>query len=274
LTSRPEISIRYEFNQIPDADYQDFILHGVSPSIIDHDISIFLEYNLRLIRQECSLDITWPGKEVVGYLVRAASGLFIWAATACRFIREGKRFAIKRLNMILESSSTVTAPTKHLDKIYNTVLKHSITQECTDEEKEESYYMLRQILGSIAVLFSPLSMYSLSRLLCIAKEDIDQTLEDLHSVLDIPRDQNRPLRLHHPSFQDFLLNNNRYTNLNFWADEKQTHQKLAARCIQLMSESLKQDICGLNSPGILVTDVESTQVKRSLPGGVQYACLY
>ncbi|KAH8585299.1 quinon protein alcohol dehydrogenase-like superfamily [Bisporella sp. PMI_857] len=271
LTSRPEIPIRYGFNQIPDTEHQDFALHNISPSIVDHDISIFLEYNLRLIGQERSLDAC---EEVVKYLVQIAGGLFIWAATACRFIREGKRFAAKRLDTILEGSGSVTAPEKHLDEIYITVLKHSITLEYTDKEKEEFYYILRHILGSIAVLFSPLSAHSLSRLLRVTKEDIDQTLEDLHSVLDVPKNQNRPLRLHHPSFRDFLLNNNRCKDPNFWVDEKQAHQTLTNSCIHLMSTFLKQDICSFNTPGVLVSDAESSRVERSLPPEVQYACLY
>jgi hypothetical protein len=41
-----------------------------------------------------------------------------------------------------------------------------------------------------------------------------------------------------------------------------------------MSASLKQDICSLNAPGVLVTDVESSRVERSLPPEVQYTCLY
>ena len=269
LTSRPEILIRYGFNQIPDSEHQDFVLHSILPSIIDHDISVFLEHNLRLIGQERPLDV---GEDVIRYLVQIASGLFIWAATACRFIREGKQFATKRLNTILHGSgSAMTAPEKHLDEIYTTVLEHSIAPEYTDEEKGELYRMLRHILGSLAILFSPLSACSLSKLL---KEDINQTLEDLHSILDIPKDQNGSLRLHHPSFRDFLLNNDRCKNPNLWVDEKQAHQALADSCIQLMSTSLKQDICGLNTPGVLVSDVESSRVQRSLSSEVQYACLY
>jgi hypothetical protein len=275
LTSRPEVPIRYGFSKIPDAGHKDFILHNVSPSIVDHDIRIFLEYDLRLIGQERSLDASWPGEETVQCLVRNASGLFIWAATACRFIREGKRFAAKRLDTILkDSGSNITAPEKHLNQIYITVLKHSVSLEYTSEEKEESYCMLRQILGSIAVFFSPLSAYSLSKLLCVSKEDINQTLEDLHSILDVPKDQTRLLRLHHPSFRDFLLNNDRCKDLNFWVDERQAHQTLADSCIRLMSSSLKQDICGLNAPGVLVTDVARSRVEQCLPLEVQYACLY
>jgi hypothetical protein len=38
--------------------------------------------------------------------------------------------------------------------------------------------------------------------------------------------------------------------------------------------TLKQDICGLSAPGVLVTNVESSRVDERLPPEVQYACLY
>ena len=41
-----------------------------------------------------------------------------------------------------------------------------------------------------------------------------------------------------------------------------------------MSDSLKQDICDLEAPGVLVTNIESSQVEQHLPAEVQYACLY
>jgi hypothetical protein len=41
-----------------------------------------------------------------------------------------------------------------------------------------------------------------------------------------------------------------------------------------MSTSLKQNVCGMETPGVLVTDIESSQVKKYLPAEVQYACLY
>jgi hypothetical protein len=161
-------------------------------------------------------------------------------------------------------------PEKHLNEIYITVLSNSIYINDTYEEREELYSTLRYIVGSIVVLFSPLSADPLSRLLHV---DVDQTLEDLHSILDIPEDRTRPLRLHHPSFRDFL-SKDRCTESNFWVDEKQAHRTLADRCIRLMSAALKQDICGLDAPGILITDIERNQVEQCLPSDVQYACLY
>jgi hypothetical protein len=275
LTSRPEIPIRHGMYRIPQPEHQDFVLQNIPPAIINHDISLFLEYNLGIIGQEWTLGAGWPGEQALRQLVLNASGLFIWAATACRFIREGKRFALKRLDAILKgSSSAVTAPEKHLNEIYIAVLKHSISSDYTDEEKEELCGMLKHTLGSVVVLLSPLSAFSLSKLLHLPKEVVDRTLEDLYAILDIPEDQTRPIRLHHPSFRDFLLNEDRCGDSSFWVDEKQAHQTLAAGCIQLMSISLKQDICCLEATGVLVTNIESSQVEKCLPAELQYACLY
>jgi hypothetical protein len=234
LTSRPEIPIRKSIYNIPQAEHQDLVLQNVTSTIIDHDISLFLKHNLGIIRQEWTLGADWPGEVVLRKLVVYACGLFIWAATACRFIGEGRRFARKRLDTILKgSSSVITAPEKHLNEIYLAVLKHSISSDYSEEEKEEACDILKHTLGSIVVLLSPLSASSLSMLLHLPKEEVDKTFEDLYAILDIPEDPTYPLRLHHPSFRDFLLSKDRCGD--FWVDEKQGHYTLAAGCIQLMS---------------------------------------
>jgi len=274
ITSRPEVPIRYGFCQIPDAEHRNFILHGIEATVVDHDISIFLEHELRRIGQGRKLDPGWPGEQVISLLVQKASGLFIWAATACRFICQGKRFVLKRLEMMLQGDRSITAPEKHLNEIYLTVLENSIYQDYTEHEREEQYNMLREILGSIVILSSPLSANALATLLHMPKQDVEQTLEELHAILDIPEDRYRPLRLHHPSFRDFLLDKDRCGELHFWVDERQAHQTLAANSIQLMSNSLKEDICGIGAPGILVVDIESSFVEQCLPLELKYACLY
>jgi hypothetical protein len=275
LTSRPETPIRHGFCQIPDSEHQDFVLHNISPSIVNHDISIFLQYSLKIIASERSLGASWPGEQIIKRLVYNASGLFIWAATACRFIREGRQFAVKRLHTILESgSTTINTPEKHLNEIYLTVLRHSVSPDYTAEEADELCCILKSLLGSIVTLFSPLSTQSLSKLVNISQDEVDQTLDDLHAILDIPKDLSCPLRLHHPSFRDFLLNKERCVDSNFQVDEKQAHQMLADCCIQLMSTSLKQDVCGQKDPGILVASIDSSRIEQCLPPEVNYACLY
>jgi hypothetical protein len=92
---------------------------------------------------------------------------------------------------------------------------------------------------------------------------MDQTLNDLHAILDIPEDSTHPLRLHHPSFRDFLLDRKRCEDLHFEMDEKKVHRKLATQCIQLMSGSLNQDVCGSGRPGALVTDLQTSHVENT-----------
>ena len=105
-------------------------------------------------------------------------------------------------------------------------------------------------------LFSPLSTQSLSKLLNISQEDVDRTLDDFYSILNIPKEATSPLRVHQPSFRDFLLNKEWCGDSKFQVNERQAHQKLANDCLRFMSNSLKQDVYGQKAPGIRVADVK------------------
>ncbi|KAF2844331.1 hypothetical protein T440DRAFT_354237, partial [Plenodomus tracheiphilus IPT5] len=135
---------------------------------------------------------------------------------------------------------------------------------------------IRETLGAIALLPSPLSASSLARLLCVPAEDVHRTLYELHSIVDVPRDRNRPVRLHHPSFRDFLLNRERCSDERLWVDEKSTHKKLVGRCLELMSAPgrLRQDLCGIGVPSALAAEMEPALLEQCLPKELQYACLY
>jgi hypothetical protein len=275
LTSRPEVPIRNGFIHIPSAQHQNFVLHNISPVVVDHDICVFLEHNFHALGKELCLSDGWPGVDTINRLVCNASGLFIWAATAYRFVREGRRFAVKRLNVLLQPHGrTLNTPEKQLDEIYVTVLRNCISRDYSDDEADEFRRMLANLLGNIVILLSPLPTISLSQLLSIPQNEIDQTLNELHAILDIPNELNRPLRLHHPSFRDFLLDSTRCGNTSFWVEEEQAHRTLAEQCMQLMSQHLKQDICGVKQPGALVVDIDPTIIAQHLPPELQYACLY
>jgi hypothetical protein len=178
------------------------------------------------------------------------------------------------LSLILQSDASATAPERHLNEIYTTVLKNSISHSYDNFEREYILSGLRKVLGSIVILSSPLSASSISKLLHVTTRQVAQTLNHLHAILDIPEDQTYPLRLHHPSFRDFLLDRERCGDSKFQVDEKQAHQTLASSCIQLMSTSLKQDVCRQEAPGTLVADIESSRIEQCLPPEVKYACLY
>jgi hypothetical protein len=80
--------------------------------------------------------------------------------------------------MIITGSIPTSAPEQHLGKIYTTVLKNTIHQEYLEEEKQDIYLLLRQILGTIVALYSPLPVNSLCRLLHLSKGTIERGLAD------------------------------------------------------------------------------------------------
>jgi hypothetical protein len=296
LTSRPEVPIRHGLRQVADSEHKDVVLHNVSPSIVDHDIGLFLEYHLRIIAKECYQADNWPGVETIRLLVQSACGLFIWAATACRFIQEGGQFVADRLRAVLKDSSSADSssrkdssssedsctderfeilPEQRLDSIYLTVLKSPI-RRYRKQERKRWYTLIKDTLGAIVLLQSPLSASSLARLLRVPAEDVHRTLYELHSIVDVPQDPDQPVRLHHPSFRDFLLNRKRCGDDNFWVEERSTHQKLTSCCLQLMSGpgGLRQDMCSLLKPGTLRSKIGEETVTSSLLPELRYACRY
>lgn len=137
---------------------------------MDHDISIFLDHEMGSIGQEWSLRAGWPGEQALKQLVLNASGLFIWAATACRFIREGRLYAAKRLSMILNGSASTLTSEHHLNNVYMTALESTVHKGYLEKEKKNMCSVLKQALGTLVLLYSPLSINSLSELLCLPLE--------------------------------------------------------------------------------------------------------
>lgn len=242
LTSRPEAAVRHGFNRMSRSTYRHVELHRLPHSMTDVDIELFLKDGLANIGRDQGLPANWPSPEVITKMVQRADGLFIWAATAHRFIRDGRRFAAQRLNSIIkEDGDSPEAPEKHLDNIYLTVLRASIHPEFTDEEKEQQYKMLRFCLGSLVVLQSPLSRKHLARLLDVTTDDISAVFQDLHAILRIPpHESHGTIRLHHPSLRDFLLDSSRCTDVNFCVDEAQAHGVLASLCIKFLERRFKK----------------------------------
>jgi hypothetical protein len=124
------------------------------------------------------------------------------------------------------------------------------------------------------ILFDSLSVATLAELLVMSTRMTSIALNALSSVLNIPEQQNSLLRLFHPSFRDFLLDKQGCSDDRFWIDETQVHDDVAEHSIDVMSNTLRRNICHLPTPGTLSNEVESSKVDQYLPVHVQYACQY
>ncbi|MCJ1464924.1 hypothetical protein MMC07_003539 [Pseudocyphellaria aurata] len=121
LTSRPELPIRLGFKQMSDKTYQDLILHEIPQQTIEQDIVLYLEYELRMIREQRSLSSHWPGKDQFQTLVKMAIPFFIFAATACKYIGDNRGNPKRRLEIVLQYQTA--SQVSKLDKTYLPIIE-------------------------------------------------------------------------------------------------------------------------------------------------------
>ncbi|KFY30639.1 hypothetical protein V493_01778 [Pseudogymnoascus sp. VKM F-4281 (FW-2241)] len=279
LTSRPELPIRLGFKDIS-GRYKGLVLHEIAKPIIEHDISAFLEYELTRIRDEYNKSVTpdrqlpadWPGRSDVQNLVQMAIPLFIFATTICRFVKD-RRCGEPKEQLAKVLKYKTKSQESELDATYLPVLDQLLVG-LTKSRKDELVTKFKEVVGTILILASPLSTVSLARLLDISKARVDHTLDLLHSVLSIPSNPDTPVRLLHLSFRDFLLDTEKCEKHLFWIDEEKAHKKLAAQCLQRLFKGLKRDICNLQVPEKLRSDVDRQTIDANLPPDIQYACQY
>jgi hypothetical protein len=66
---------------------------------------------------------------------------------------------------MLSSSISILGPERNLNNFYMIVLKSTIHEDYLEEEKENKYAVLKQVLGTVVLLYSRLSVNSLPELL-------------------------------------------------------------------------------------------------------------
>lgn len=272
LTSRPELPVRLGFKKMSAHAHQDVILQDIPKVTIAGDISSFLKAKFKKIRDnyndlhpDSSLPQDWPSDQCIQALAEMAVPLFIFAATVSRFVGDHRWSPKRRLADVLKYQ--ISGQASKLDKTYLPVLDHLLAN-LSDPEQEDLVREFQAVIGSIVVLAEPLGTSSLARLLNIAKETIDCRLDSLHSVLNIPSNPDSPIRLLHLSFREFLLDPYKQGKSPFWVDERERHEVIAARCLELMSERLGENICHLEFPGKPRGDIDRKRVEKYLPADV------
>jgi hypothetical protein len=273
VTSRPDTAIRCGFREIPEAERQEFVLHEIKQSLVDRDLKIYYENRFTEIRVARDISSEWPGSTAIKRLIKISGGLFIWASAACRYVDKGKFAAKKRLRKLIDGHDPDDGPQKQLDQIYLTVLEDSVAQDFDEEEREEFLRQLREVIGSMIILRSSLSKASLVNLLHIKADSFTEILADLHTIFLIPKESNDGIRLLHATIRDFLLDQKRCRNLDFWVDRKAAHRRLAENCVQLMSNMLKQNICHIEAPATSIDAITPNLITSHIPPELQYACL-
>jgi hypothetical protein len=99
-------------------------------------------------------------------------------------------------------------------------------------------------------------------------------LNYLNSVLDVPEQADKPVRILHPSFRDFLLDSERCLDHIFLINAKVTHCYLFDCYLRIMLIHLQRNMCSLQQLGTWASQISKLDVNKNIPLFVQYACRY
>lgn len=276
LTSRPDQPIKAGMRDNASSSRENFVLHDIEKSIIDSDLGLYYRYQLSRIKTGKSLDEDLLSQNMIDHLVERSHGLFIHAATVCRFVQDGSYASVSRLRQLLESERCATAE-QELDRIYTTVLEYSfvsVTSKLTDREAELAHALFKHIIGSIVVIFDVMNSEDLAELLGETLENVHITLSALHSVIDVPDDHQKPIRILHPSFREFLLDQRRCLDSTYSIVPHQAHNHLVTRCFDILMSLLRRNPLQIEHPGTSVQEVSIETINSGIPSSLQYSARY
>jgi hypothetical protein len=258
VTSRPDPDIHKVFSGEPHC--RELSLHLDNDTI--HDISLFVRTRMSNVVEKSH----WPSEEQIKVLARRAEGLFIWAATACKYIEE--HWDVERAlgDILAPFPITSRRPYAQLDSLYTTVLS-----KVSDSNVEAFYY----IIGALVTLRVSLPARTLCMLLQgdISDSAVMKTVGHLRSVL--VEDDNGNIRVSHPSFVDFLTDKTR-APLKFYIDTKRRHLELAHICLQKVVSGVRFNLCDLETSYHMNAEVADLhdRIEHKVPADLRYSCVH
>ncbi|KAJ0415099.1 hypothetical protein BJY00DRAFT_268555 [Aspergillus carlsbadensis] len=271
VTSRNEAYIETSFRTLPGVSHRDLSIDHSLDGSTERDISVYMRASLKTIAELHSLE-DWPGEQLIQGLIDKAGRLFVYASTACRHL-QSSAYPEKRLLEMLDTGTKGHSSTKALDDMYLFILSQ-VLADCTSEDRDDVALLFQQVVGSIVTSFEPLSPSSLASLLCISLRQVDMTLKHLHSLLHVPMDQDCSVEVFHLSFRDFIVHPSRCPTPQLRVEESHAHDTLFLRCVDLMTRSLRRDMCELDEQGALTSTVTKSKVNACIPHPLRYSCLY
>ncbi|QRV73267.1 hypothetical protein RhiJN_01281 [Ceratobasidium sp. AG-Ba] len=268
VTSRPDEDIKDAFNPevIPT------VCRNIALANADADIYTFVERRMDHIAKSNNRP-KWP-REKIQDLASSASGLFIWAETACKFIEAGFEPEARLQQVLMVQGLTGRSdPFTGLDKLYATTISNM-----PKDEGEDNRALVRLCIGTIVATsaHTPLPICDLERLLSRQMEPgtLQTILKYLSSVIYEDGGSGGPVRIFHPSFEDYITDPTRSNE--YYVEMEYYNTLIANSCLTAMLTELRFNICGLRSshvPNTNVTDLDS-QVRSIIAGHLRYSCLH
>jgi hypothetical protein len=234
----------------------------VSDGQTKEDILVYIKHQFKDIRVAKRMPNDWPERHSVQNLAEYAGGLFIWAATACNFVREAYD-ADDTLRNLLSPDSNVA---NSLDVLYSVALETSGMWNDSNFATRASAVLAAIVLASVA-----LTPESLDSILDLPRGESAKVLSQLRCVIQWAPKQ--PVRTLHASFADYLVTSERSGTQRWFVDPAIGHRSLALGCLQVLKTQLRFNICELESSYVLNSEVEDldARIQKLISPELSYA---
>jgi hypothetical protein len=275
ITSRPESSIENMFSRADLRGKADGLaLHrDIEDNIIRDDIGRYLRSKLNQLAVDhprVTIPPFFPLEEQFVALQDRASTLFIYARTALEYISSPNANPRRQIELLLSADSQkASRGFGVLDGLYKHVLSEAF--EHSGGEQQE----VRDVLASLVLLRENMPVAALADLNGMDEDDCETIVRSLASVVLFDRQTNEPVRPIHLSFSDFLLDCDRSTDA-YVVDAPAHHLRLSERCLRIMNEHLRKDICETGDPSLFNTEVTDLDQRLDcyVPPQLRYACRF
>ncbi|CEL56612.1 Vegetative incompatibility protein HET-E-1 OS=Podospora anserina GN=HET-E1 PE=4 SV=1 [Rhizoctonia solani AG-1 IB] len=233
VTSRPEPSVHSRVLAQPDKTRLLLILHEIESSLVRADIEVYL-------REELSSDNV--SETQLKQLAELSGNLFIYAATAIRYIRRtGGGIDHRRLGIILGASAGASRQYAEVDLLYASILADAIDNPRLEVVERTQ---IQFILWAVVCMREPVTVKALAELTGTEPVDAETALTPLFSVLHVSEATGTVSTLH-ASFPDFIFDQARSDR--FHCNELEINQTIAQHCFGIMDRQLRFNLCGLES---------------------------
>ncbi|KDN41571.1 hypothetical protein RSAG8_07372, partial [Rhizoctonia solani AG-8 WAC10335] len=264
VSSRPEPEIyRRMMKQVGGNPGAKLVLHELDPLEVQHDIESYLRQELQ--------DVPLTTEQWDGLLQRCGV-LFVYASTACRFIKCGNEMMSckEAMEMVLGLSTGTGDIEKELDKLYTAILESAFKGPHITEAIKKR---MKKLLDTVICAQEPMTTEALAGLLDLTDaEHARRLLRPLLSVVNVTENTGMATTLH-ASFPDFMLSPDRSDG--FYCAATQHHITLTLACLQkIQSNPVQFNICGIESSYVPDKEIEDfpERVKRAVSPALFYAC--
>ncbi|RXW21506.1 hypothetical protein EST38_g4350 [Candolleomyces aberdarensis] len=246
IASRPEWAIRSALEE--DGYLYQVAYHIPLSDKYDafYDIERVLRRRLREIGRKSSdpraRSPSWPSKQDIAVLCRAASGQFIYAATVIKFVSDKRSSSVDRLQMMLNWTPDMnqrTEPFASLDHLYTNILLRAKEHYEASNTDGRDFLLLIRVYHLMHKQWSP-GVKALAWLLKLEENAHEKLLWDLRSLITTTPGTggfpDRFLRFYHKSFLDFLDDESRSKDL--FVPEKRAALHVVQLCLRHIDEGM------------------------------------